>query len=219
MKSSFITLNAFLCILLYGNSFNFGCFPANEMQKHVFVIKNGTQNMLHLGKIRTNCTCTEAKYNKAELRPGESTSLTVKLKANSIVGRFCHGIYVETDNPKQRFMRFVVSGSAEPLFKISPEPMLYVGCLIPGKVYKYCYDLIPNNYNKRIELALVHQRLPDGVNIKLKKDESKYRILIVIIPRPSTCNNTVCVKFAVKISEPAGWADLNFAIIGKTQSS
>jgi hypothetical protein len=96
-------------------------------------LTNNTDKLVKLKKIRTSCTCADVKYLKSELQPGESTELIVTLKANSLSGPFTHTIYVETDTPKQRFMRFVIKGNV----KVSPDPVQYIGTLQIGKKYEY----------------------------------------------------------------------------------
>ena len=110
---------------------------SNQEFKNKYEIKNSYNTVVKLGKVRTSCTCADVKYLKSELQPGESTELIVTLKANSLSGPFTHTIYVETDNPKQRFMRFVIKGNAIPLLKVSPEPVRYIGTLQANG----CYEL------------------------------------------------------------------------------
>ena len=118
-------------------------FSTNQDFLRKYEIKNASDTVVRLGKIRTSCTCADVKYLKSELQPGESTELIVTLKANSLSGPFTHTIYVETDNPKQRFMRFVIKGNAIPLLKVSSEPVQYIGTLQAGKKYEYKYELVP----------------------------------------------------------------------------
>ena len=115
-------------------------FASNQTFSSSYEIKNSSDTVIRLGKIRTSCTCADVKYLKSELLPGESTELIVTLKANSLSGPFTHTIYVETDNPKQRFMRFVIKGNAIPLLKVSPEPVRYIGTLQAGKKYEYKHN-------------------------------------------------------------------------------
>ena len=172
---------------------------------------------MHLKKIRTSCTCADVKYLKSELQPGESTELIVTLKANSLSGPFSHTIYVETDNPKQRFMRFVIKGNAIPLLKVSPEPVRYIGTLQAGKKYEYKYELIPTDPKEKISLELIHSKLPVGTDIKLEKQIDKFLLTVTITPQKD--QKSTNLNFAVKIKEPKDWSDIKFTLNGRIQSS
>lgn len=108
VKNVLLISTIFSCIGLYAEAFDLRTFAANKHQKHAFALKNDSKKMLRLKNIRTNCTCTNIKYLKSESLPDEFTELIVILNANSFPGLFTHSIYVETDSPRQRFMRFVI---------------------------------------------------------------------------------------------------------------
>ena len=218
MKHIIIFLFVFFSFMLYGDTIvDIGTFAANQTIQHKIPIKNISDKILYLQKIRTSCTCADVKYLKAQLLPGESTALNITLKANSLSGPFTHTIYVETDNPKQRFMRFLLNGIAVPLLKISPERQLYIGTLQAGKKYEYKYELIPTDPPKKISLELIHPKFPTGVDIKLEKQVDKYLLTVTITPQKD--QKSISLNFAVKIKEPKDWADIKFTLNGRIQSS
>jgi len=192
-------------------------FASNQELKDRYIVKNSFEKILKLGKIRTSCTCADIKYLKSELQPGESTELIVTLKANSLSGPFTHTIYVETDNSKQRFMRFVIKGNAIPLMKVSPEPVRYIGTLQAGKKYEYKYELIPTEPKEKISLELIHSKLPAGTNIKLEKKDGKFLLTVTITPQKD--QKSISLNFAVKIKKPKDWTDIKFTLNGRIQSS
>ena len=192
-------------------------FSTNQDFLRKYEIKNASDTVVRLGKIRTSCTCADVKYLKSELQPGESTDLIVTLKANSLSGPFTHTIYVETDNPKQRFMRFVIKGNAIPLLKVSSEPVRYIGTLQAGKKYEYKYELVPTNPKENISLELNLPKLPGGTNIKLEKKDGKFLLTVAITPQKD--QKSISLNFAVKIREPKDWADIKFTLNGRIQSS
>ena len=192
-------------------------FASNQTFSSNYEIKNSSDTVTRLGKIRTSCTCADVKYLNSELQPGESTELIVTLKANSLSGPFTHTIYVETDNPKQRFMRFVIKGNAIPLLKVSPEPVRYIGTLQAEKKYEYKYELIPTEPKEKISLELIHSKLPIGTDIKLEKQEDKFLLTVSITPQKD--QKSISLNFAVKIKEPKDWADIKFTLNGRIQSS
>ena len=194
-----------------------GTFAANQTIQHKIPVENIFDKVLYLQKIRTSCTCADVKYLKAQLLPGESTALNITLKANSLSGPFTHTIYVETDNPKQPFMRFLLNGVAVPLLKISPDRQLYIGTLQASKNYTYKYELVPTNPRENIFLELIHSKLPDGTNIKLAKQENQFLLTVSITPQKE--QKSISLNFAVKIKEPKDWADIKFTLNGRIQSS
>ena len=192
-------------------------YSANTTKIYVFQLKNFEEYQIKLNKIRSSCTCADVKYLKSELQPGESTELIVILKANSLSGPFTHTIYVETDNPKQRFMRFVIKGNAIPLLKVSPEPVRYIGTLQAGKKYEYKYELIPTEPKENISIELIHSKLPVGTDIKLEKQIDKFLLTVTITPQKD--QKSTNLNFAVKIKEPKDWSDIKFTLNGRIQSS
>ena len=192
-------------------------FPANMEIMQKFEISNSTDNILKLGKIRTSCTCIEAKCMKHKLQPGEATVLNVTLKANSQSGPFSHAVYVETDNPRQRFMKFVIKGNAIPLLNVSPAPKRYIGALQAGARHEYRYEIVPTSPHDKIDLELVRAALPRGTDICLEKKADKFLLMVSIVPQGS--QKAVSVSFAVKIKEPKGWGDIQFALNGRIQDS
>ena len=206
-----------ICFEAYGDSDKLIRNSANAPQRYIFELKNLEKHRIKLNNIRTSCTCADVKYLKSELLPGESTELIVTLKANSLSGPFTHTIYVETDNPKQRFMRFVIKGNAIPLLKVSSEPVRYIGTLQAGKKYEYKYELVPTNPKEKISLELIHSKLPVGTDIKLEKQIDKFLLTVTITPQKD--QKSISLNFAVKIKEPKDWSDIKFTLNGRIQSS
>ena len=218
MKKLNLSLIIIFCtITVFAQSNNHSFFASNQTFSSSYEIKNSSDTVIRLGKIRTSCTCADVRYLKSELQPGESTELIVTLKANSLSGPFTHTIYVETDNPKQRFMRFVIKGNAIPLLKVSPEPVRYIGTLQAGKKYEYKYELVPTNPKEKISLELNHPKLSDGTNIKLEKKTDKFLLTASITPQKD--QKSISLNFAVKVKEPKDWADIKFMLNGRIQSS
>ena len=215
MKFALYVFLYFLHVTIYAETIYFVDFSANKVQRNVFKLRNHFQQIVELKKIRTSCTCADVKYLKSELQPGESTELIVTLKANSLSGPFTHTIYVETDNPQQRFMRFVIKGNAIPLLKVSPEPVRYIGTLQIGKKYEYEYELVPTNPKENISLELIKTILPAGTDIKLEKQDGKFLLTVSITPRKD--QKSISLNFAVKIREPKDWADIQFTLNGRIQ--
>ena len=130
-------------------------FSANREMRYRYAVANPTDGVVRILGVRTSCGCVEAECGKRELRPGETTELTVTLKANSQSGAFAHSVYVETDNPRERFRKFVVKGNAVPLLNVSPAPRRNLGDLQAGERYEFRHELTPTSPGEMISLATI----------------------------------------------------------------
>lgn len=197
--------------------FDLGDFPANAQQTIQFTITNSRTYPLQILRVRSGCPCLEAVCDKKSLAPGESTVLRVNLKPHSIIGKFTKTIYVETDDPQQRFLRFELRGNAIPLLAITPEPIQYLGILAPDRVYDYRFTLVPTKPRKPIRLELATDCLPDGVTVRLQQGKEHWELQVKLDARQ--CSGLLNLQFAVKVKEPTGWPDIRFALSGKIQNS
>ena len=188
-------------------------FPANREMRYGYAIANSTDAGVKIIGIRASCSCIEAECGKNELRPGESTELTVTLKANSQSGPFSHSVYVETDSPRERFRKFVVKGNAVPLLNVSPAPRRDLGKLQAGERYEFRHELAPTSPGDRISLELVRPSLPSGTDIRLERQDGKFVLTVVVVPPIG--QDKIRLDFSVRILEPAGWPDIRFALTGR----
>ena len=197
-----------------GNEINLGNFMANTSPGCTFQITNKSSKILKLGRIRSSCGCAVAVLSENSLNSGESTELKITLKSNSLSGSFSKTLYLETDDSKQKFMRFVLRGNAISLVKTSPAPMLFFGIIETGKVHEYQFVLIPTQAG--VELELQNQEYPEGTEVVLRQQEQAWLVIVRVIEKvPDT---SIKLKFAVKVKAPTGWPDIEFLLSGKTQS-
>lgn len=196
---------------------DFEDFPANAAQIAEFTIANSRTYPLQILRVRSGCPCLEAVCDKKSLAPDESTVLRVNLKPHSIIGKFTKTIYVETDDPQQRFLRFELRGNAIPLLAITPEPIQYLGILAPDRVYEYRFALAPAAPSKPIRLELATDRLPDGVTVRLQQGKEHWDLQVKLDARQ--CSGLLNLQFSVKVKEPTGWPDIRFTLSGKIQNS
>ena len=66
-------------------------------------------------------------------------------------------------------------------------------------------------------MELIHSKLPDRTDIKLKKKDGKFLLTVTITPQKD--QKSISLNFAVKIKEPKDWADIKFTLNGRIQNS
>ncbi|WP_176014490.1 DUF1573 domain-containing protein [Victivallis sp. Marseille-Q1083] len=184
-------------------SHDFGEFPANLEKRYAFTITNQGDDELQLGKIRSTCGCLAGKLSKTRLAPGDSAELPVVVKANSVSGEFSKVLYLETNDPSQRFLRFLVRGQARPLLNITPAPFHYAGQLETGQTYRYRFILTAVQPEVKLELQSQIYAGADGKAELRPLAARRFELLLSVTPQPAETSLDATVT--VKIVEPAGW--------------
>lgn len=117
-------------------SVDFGTYPANQTKAHVFLLKNTGDQPLKIINIRKTCGCSEANVDHNEISVGGTASLTAVIKAGSIAGPFSKNLFVENNDPKQRFLMLLLNGNSVPLVIVKPQDKIYAGTLAAGTEWR-----------------------------------------------------------------------------------
>lgn len=190
---------------------NIGTFPAKEQCAGTFKLVNKGDEVLKVKKIHKTCGCTVDKLDKKELKPSEFAILTVAIKPESISGPFSKAIYVESNDPKQRLLRLMVSGHAVPLLKVFPKEYLYMGTLQVGKATDYTFVLEPTQKNVKISAKVKDANFP--VSVKMEPNAAKYNLKIQATPdKPQAL---LKAEIEVIPIEPKGWNPIIIKLRGK----
>jgi hypothetical protein len=176
-----------------------------------FKLSNQGDIELKIKRIRKTCGCSATKLGKKTLKPGESTTLDAEIKANSISGPFSKAIYVESNDPKQRFLRLTLSGKAMPLLKIFPKKYIYMGTLKAGKSYKYSFKLEPTE--KNVELKLQVKRANFPLKAELVRKDQHFEVKIETFLQKAS--PFLDAELEVKVIAPKGWPDVKLKLRGK----
>lgn len=123
---------------------DFGEYPAAESRSASYTFRNTGAEPVKILKIREACGCATASVDRVELSPGEVATLHVDILANSIFESYSKRIYMETSDPGQRLVRFLVQGHPIPLADVKPKRTLYAGRLPLGQAWEQCFDLRTN---------------------------------------------------------------------------
>lgn len=91
-------------VVLFPGQKNLGQVVYGEVAETSFTLTNYTPAPLKITRISTSCGCTKAKVNQTELKPYESTLVSVTFdpavhKDDTDIGELTRTIFIETDNP------------------------------------------------------------------------------------------------------------------------
>jgi len=77
-------LNSTTDVILNTNSINLGKFSYHSIKHPLFQIKNIGKHQFSIQTVETSCGCTVAKYDKKPIKQGNTTSIILEYKPNSI---------------------------------------------------------------------------------------------------------------------------------------
>jgi hypothetical protein len=195
------------------DTLDFGSFPANVRQSGTFKILNKGDAPLKIISLRKTCGCSSVKVDKQEIKPGDSAILTAEVVPDSISGLFSKNIYVESNDPKQRFLQLNFTGKAIALLTVYPKNFHYMGTLTAGKEYEYKFRI--NTEQDGVKLAVDNLSANFMVDVKLKQDSSR-QFMLTIKAFPQLKNELLSAQMELKILEPSGWKALSIKLQGRS---
>ncbi|UDQ98773.1 DUF1573 domain-containing protein [Lentisphaerota bacterium WC36G] len=166
-----LTINCFagsVIKIVEGKDVKFGKFKANLAQKKIITIKNSGDENLIIKNIRTTCGCSKINILSKNINPGETTKLTINLNKNSLSGSFNKIIFIETNDPKNRFMKLNLTGTAKVLYTITPRSNFYLGFIKENQNFKKTFIV---KFNEDISTIKFGKLIQKG-NLKLKIDKT-----------------------------------------------
>jgi hypothetical protein len=81
--------------------YDFGDISQNEPVTHAYVITNNGGDLLVIKDVKAACGCTAAKPEKSELKPGESTSISVTFNPKGRKGPQNKTVTVTSNDPEK----------------------------------------------------------------------------------------------------------------------
>ncbi|MFA4842580.1 MAG: DUF1573 domain-containing protein [Candidatus Omnitrophota bacterium] len=87
------------------DSWDFGRVTETKVLTHKFKVKNMGDDILEIKHITTSCDCVTASMFLKKVYPGEAAELTVKLdlRKEKTQGKIKRDVYIESNDPEQRF--------------------------------------------------------------------------------------------------------------------
>lgn len=194
-----------------GGLFNFGTYSANLEKKHTFTLINIGNDDLVLGKIRSTCECSALEPGKKILKPGEKTTLSGIIKAESVSGPYSKNIYIETNRPTAKLIKLTLQGNAVPLFTVEPSHFVYMGALKTGEKKTFQFKIRFND--KGAVLAL--PEIPENAeySIEMERHETFYMLSVTLAPRKES--DFFSVELLIAITAPLKWKPLIIKLNGK----
>jgi len=219
----FCVFSAFGCIALLADNpvialegkdtLDFGTFPANTHQSGTFKILNKGDAVLKIINLRKTCGCAAVKIDKQEIKPGDSATLTAEVLADSISGPFSKNLYVESNDPNQRFLQLNFTGRAVPLLTVYPKNFLYMGTLTAGKEYVYKFRIDTERDAVKLETDSIKSSFKS--DIKLVQDSPR-QFTLTVKAQPQKINELLSIELELKVLEPPGWKGIPVKLQGRT---
>lgn len=215
--------SAFCCIALQAenpvialegkDTLDFGDFPANTPQSGTFKILNKGDAVLKIINLRKTCGCAAVRIDKQEIKPGDSATLTAEVLADSITGPFSKNLYVESNDPKQRFLQLNFTGKAVPLLTVYPKNFLYMGTLTAGKEYEYKFRIETERDGVKLETGSPVTNLTAGVAL-IQISPRQFSLTVKVTPKQKVA---ICsLELELKVLEPADWKGVPIKLQGRT---
>ncbi|HZZ27306.1 MAG TPA: DUF1573 domain-containing protein [Pirellulales bacterium] len=106
--------------------YNFGSMERESHKSHVFTIRNDGHAPLILKKGETTCRCTKFEIAETDLKPGDSTAVTLEWKARDVnPGAFRQSATIETNDPARPQLTFTISGDVTSSYRVNPTALAF----------------------------------------------------------------------------------------------
>lgn len=111
-------------LLLDKQTIALGKLEVGQTANAKFIVKNTGKSDLKILDVQSACMCTGYKLDKTDVAPGESTTLTISYKANSM-GNANELVYIATNEIGNQFTK--VNLQAQVVDKLAPASMVKEG--------------------------------------------------------------------------------------------
>lgn len=192
---------------------DFGDFPANEEKSCRFSVLNGGNQLLEITKVRHTCGCSSAIMDKMILKPGEKTSLTVRILKETIAGPFSKAIFIHSNAKNNRIQMVTLSGRSIPLVTVLPQNLIYAGTIKISEIFKQEFIL-----RTKQKVSYGNPRITSNLPVTAKlnpvtSEETKLSVEI----HPSNKVKIFKCALSIPIISPESWKDIEIEIQGKIQ--
>jgi hypothetical protein len=94
-----------------GGVWDFQDVTQGEVVTHEFVLRNESQDTLHIKEVTTSCGCTVSEVKNKTLFPNEETVIEVKFDTKGYRGRVQQFVYVHTDSLDKPIVRYIIKAN------------------------------------------------------------------------------------------------------------
>lgn len=197
---------------------DFGKYPASEQKSATFVIRNAGDEILKIVKVRKTCGCSSASADCTEVKPGQTCKVHVSIHAGSVSGQYAKKVYVESTDPKKRFLKLVVKGQAVQLVEVRPRSQVYVGRLPLNNEWKQTFQLREHLGEVGYGEPVVESTYPVDVALGSKRGTNSYRSLDVTLRPPTTSGDWRCA-IRLPVLEPPNQKPIEVKLTGTLGST
>jgi Protein of unknown function (DUF1573) len=112
---------------LFGEfSKDFGSVPHGQILTHPFTVKNTSAQTVTISNVRVSCgLCTSAAALKGQLKPGEETSVSVRMDSGKFSGVKTVYIYVSFSEPQYDEVRLWIQANSREDINVTPESLAF----------------------------------------------------------------------------------------------
>jgi hypothetical protein len=201
-------------------SAKFGSYPAKEAKIATFIIVNKGDTSLKILGVRNTCDCvesgisigTEFDAKNCEIPPGSKAMLKLKVLPDSIHEPYVKSVYVQTDDPANKFLVFTIFGDAIPILKAVPQAEIVAGHIKLDSTWMH--ELKLEATESGVEIGT--PRIESEIQLKASVDvvsENSFKLKIGILPSSSSPGR-FSAKVFVPILKPEGWKPIEVNIAG-----
>jgi hypothetical protein len=104
---------------------DFGSVPRGPTLSHPFRLTNNTSSPVHIAGLRVSCGCTSATALRADLAPGESTTIVAQMDTRKFAGVKAVTIFVQFDQPRWEEVRLWVQANSRDDMLITPDSLAF----------------------------------------------------------------------------------------------
>ena len=191
---------------------DFGKYPAKERRDASYTIKNEGDATLRIINVRKTCGCAEAKCTKEKLEPGETAEVKGVILEESIFNAYSKNIYVETNDPDQRFLSLTIAGHAVPVVKsVKPNDKIYAGRLPAGKTWRSTVEIEPEDKDLVLGEPVAECAYP--IKVSVTREGAVFKVVMEIDAGERAGDLKALVK--IPVVRPEGWKPVAITVSGK----
>lgn len=157
--------------VLPGTIQDVGAVRQRSVTKARFQLTNRSNALVTITSLSPSCDCTSFDINKRDLRPGETSIISLEYQSGTsrgIVEAMTRIDYRTANNPRERSVSLIVRGQIDPDFEVDPEsieftassPLVQHVILRPRHIARL--DVLAANPNKPFLTADIADRDDDG---------------------------------------------------------
>ena len=200
-------------------SAEFGSYPAKEPKTAVFTILNKGNFQLKIVGVRNSCECVDSGIvignggiaKNGEIPSGGKGLLRLEVLPDSIHEPYNKTVYVQTDDPENKFLIFTISGDAIPIAKALPHAELNAGHIKLGATWQHELNIVAMESGVEFGKPQV-----EGIPLlaKLEQSDAKTFTLRMELSPQEEATGRISGRILIPVLKPEGWKPLETPVVG-----